>query len=351
MSDIDFEELDKAINKASGTDSEQKPAEETEDKSENFADNQETSEKSVNIEENQTNEEDESDKKIVPHREGRFLDMIHPSADMSSSPSSFSPSQSITKIDPLDDESSNEDEEKPVGADEDTELSETNADSESYLNDDSVEKNDEKSDEEPDEKPIEQSPPVESPFIEGSEKKVSKRPLGGWNQDGHQAEKTASEDDSSTDLDDNNTKESEEIILPPELEKELVEIEETNELRSTKSEIDDSLSKELDDELASHDDNSESKPSSSPEPISGLLESGKDADEQYKVGSIKEESSKETLHPLFADGHSNHIAASKKPSSHGVKILRWAVTIIGLIMLGVIIGASVFFFATGGSGL
>lgn len=341
MSDIDFEELDKAINKASEIDSEQKPVEEVEDKKENFTDNQDTSEKSVDIEENQVNE-DESDKKIVPHREGRFLDMVHPSADMSSSPSSFSPSQSITKIDPVDSDLSGEDDEKePVSTKEDDQSSET---TDKSLSDDLVEKVNEK----PDEKSIEQSPPAESPFIEGSEKKVSKRPLGSWNQDDQQSEKLdTNEDDENTNADNK----SEEIILPPELEKELVEIEETNEFNSTKSEIDGSLPKKLDDELASHEDTSKLASSSSSEHISGLLESGKDASEQYKVDGVKNDFSKEELHPLFADGHNSHIIAPKKPASKGMKILRWTVTIVGLIMLGVIIGASVFFFITGGSGL
>ena len=349
MSDIDFEELDKAINKAAGTDSEQKLAEEVrEDSSENLNDNQEvsdTSKKDINLED-QNDDEEESDRKVVPHREGRFLDMVHPSADMSLSPSSFSPSQSITKIDPVDNDLSDEkDEKEPVSTEGDNQSEETV--DESSGNDLA-----EKVDKEPEEKPIEQSPPAESPFIEGSEKKVSKRPLGGWNQDDQQPEKLdANEDDENTNADNRGIGKSEEIILPPELEKELVEIEETNQFNSQKSEIDESLSKKLDDELASHEDTLKPESNSSSEHISGLLESGKDASEQYKVDGVKDESSKEELHPLFADGHNSHVAVPKKAASKGMKILRWTVTIVGLIMLGVIIGVSIFFFITGGSGL
>lgn len=339
MSDIDFEELDKAINKAVGTDSEQKPAEDVKDDNlENLDDGQETADESKKTIDLDDQGSEESDKKIVPHREGRFLDMVHPSADMSSSNSAFSPSQSITKIDPIDNDSLNEEDQKEqTSTEEDVQSSEATVES---------------SDDGTAEKIAEQTTPAESPFIEGSEKKVSKRPLGGWSQDNQSSEKLNSEDNKDIDADNKDTEKSEEIILPPELEKELVEIEETNELRSTKNEIDESLSKKLDDELASHgDSNVNTAPDSSSEPISGLLEDGKDASEQYQVSNAKDEPSREELHPLFADGHNDHVAVSKKSAGRTTKILRWTVTIVGLVMLGIIIGASIFFFLTGGSGL
>jgi hypothetical protein len=386
MSDIDFDELDQAISKVVGKatkDNISKPAPQP---SSQISGDGNGDTHNATIE--QSNESDSREvavqndslgtsQKIVPHKEGRFMDMIHSggykpaqstneksnSTTLSESKKTLAPSQPSAWIDPI---TPPETDVSLSSSDhDDTAASLSSTDDESTI-EEQIGANDNIDSTPSDEIGVDEVPPLpiashESPFIEGSEKKVSKRPLGGAALDDEIAKdnniddttpKPTEQSDQTTD----DEERSQDIVLPPELEKELVELEETNELRQAPL-PNESLNEHTREEIASHNKKtSETQLADAQSPdnistsLSGLLESG-EASETYQIKQDSITSSHETLHPLFADSHTETASTSPKTSHHSMTPLRWIVTVIGLIMLGMIIGASVFLIMTGGSGL
>lgn len=318
----------------------------------------------------------ETSQKIVPHKEGRFMDMIHSggykpaqstsekSDDRPSEPKkTLAPSQPSAWIDPI--KSSLETDNMSSLSNHDDTVAPLSGIGDESTIEEQRGVNDTIDDTSSDETSVDKATPLplashESPFIEGSEKKVSKRPLGSGGTDDEGAKDNDGNDITSTEQSDETTSDEEQpqdIVLPPELEKELVELEETNELRQapTPNELYDEDTPQ--EEITSRNEKNSKPPltdTQSPSNIStslsGLLESG-ETSETYQLKQDPDISPHETLHPLFADSHTETAATSPKNSHHSMTPLRWIVTVIGLIMLGMIIGASVFLLMTGGSGL
>ncbi|OGL32418.1 hypothetical protein A3F64_01985 [Candidatus Saccharibacteria bacterium RIFCSPHIGHO2_12_FULL_42_8] len=387
MSDIDFDELDKAVNSLVGDD-------DSGEKKENPSSQEPTSDKSSS---------DTTDKigpALPSRRSGRFMDMKHNSSDMQKKDSSLM-TPSKTNITPLssgikeevegakeaqeekaESKSTNEwpdpiDSAKTVPEGKDKEVS-SNVSStdmpdplEHMANNDTSKKEDEpevekkKESEKPEEKeheevdtktePKEDEPEIdyeeaeekkddkkESPFIDDA--KVEKRPLGGFSSESPvtpPSEEGKDEEDPSAD--ELKTEAPVEVTeLPPELDKDLVAIEAGEALEEQKPKEDDES--EVDEKEKSKDDK---KPEEKKDKVSELLASA-------ATGSIPEQYKRENRshelhapHPLFDDDHykgSLKNATPKTPKSALVKVFQWIFIVIGLLLLGGILGGAVFVF-------
>lgn len=264
MSDIDFDELDKAVNTLVG---------------------------GTNIP-TTTDTEPIADKPTVvsptlsPRRSGRFMDMKHASSDIKKDNGPMLMDHNPTSITPT-----------PAIA--------------SSIDDTGKDKKD-------------------SPFLDTS---VDKRPLGGPAGDVSPDETPKEPIEQTAPID-----------LPPEFDKELVDIE-ADEKPSYKREAkdEDSSSKKL----ATTEKKSTTAPSEDIAHLLAAASSGSIVD-QYKREEVSSVAPGQP-HPLFDGEHYNNqpVDSPKQPISGVVKLLQWTFIILGLLLLGGTIGVVVFVLASG----
>lgn len=348
MSDIDFDELDKAVNSLVGDDGPK-----VEDKVQ--------PNEAPKIEEPIKRPETTSTPSLPSRRGGRFMDMKHDSPIMNKGNSSPSKTSSGVNIQPIsanvEPESNNAkapETDKPNAVDQPPKDNTNSLEPETKFEETDPKKDDDKDD---DKKP--------SPFIDDA--KVEKRPLGGLPGD-KPPEPAKDDDKKDKDNKDDDKKDSkdkgeeevqtppEPVELPPELDKDLVAIEageapeaakveskpeEDNSLDSEESPKEDSKEKnELEDEKESPKDHKEE--------ISQLLASaaGGSIPDQYKRENRSHEL--HTPHPLFdADHHKDApVNAPKKPKSKMMVVFNWIFIGTGILLGGASLGAAVFYFTS-----
>lgn len=387
MSDIDFDELDKAVNSLVGDD-------DSGEKKENSSPQEPTSDKIP------SDANDKLGPALPSRRSGRFMDMKHNSSDMQKKDSSLmTPSKTnITPINPgikeevaeakeaqeekAESKTTNEwpdpiDSAKTANNEKDKEepssVSSTDMPDplDHMANNDTPKKEDEtevekkEQPEKPEEKEAEEAdsktedkkdePEIdyeeteekkddkkESPFIDDA--KVEKRPLGGFSsespvtppsEDGKD-EKEASADEPKAEAP------VEALELPPELDKDLVAIEAGEALEEQKPKEDEKTEVDEKDKGKSKDDK---EPKENKDKVSELLASA-------ATGSIPEQYKRENRshelhapHPLFDDDHyksSLKNATPKTPKSTLAKVFQWIFIVTGLLLLGGILGGAVF---------
>lgn len=337
MSDIDFEELDKAVNNITGNNGTKPsvpPATEADQPS--F----------------------KASPQISQKPRGRFMDVLHPSSDMmgkenlSPSRKTVSPivnnkpgpavhdnqvvadvSEPVVKNDwpdPID--------AAPV-AEAEMETSETAAD-----NGDIADKLD-----------------AASLFLPGA--KVDKRPLGGFNADSTENDEQPGETkeippNSPNPIEKND---SVPVSLPPELEADLVAIEEgglpSNDLDFPADSFETgekAISSDITDNGETEAKKIDSEPVATPPPTkapdidpkpSGFLAAGS-IPQQYKTAAVSAETS--VSHPIFfdADHHDTALSQGAHKKTGSTTLFQWIFIIVGLLLLGATLGAALFIFVS-----
>lgn len=376
MSDIDFDELDRAINKVVGKENIEKnetapPSDDADNASEA------SSEKTSSSSQPPAN----SPNTINSSSGGRFMDLVHPSSDMrndssdsnmmshsnssldnSYEKSTKEPDADVVQNDDTDefslkespDVSSNESPEKdndldhtsmpdPLDFDPSAKKEETVADMVSASDNDISKKMQD----------IPVEPPAadngSTPFLDDVPP-VEKRPLGGWDPSKDEKDYSkviaAIKQKDSTDPE----KPDEDISLPPELQKELVAIEESNELTPELASLDNAASDDTKKQLETSSLSSKKSDDASKDPpVSGLLATGS-IPQQYKTVSAQPESvAVHEGHPLFDDASiaTKTTGKSPKKDSSLKHTLRWIMIIIGLLLLGATLGAAAYVYITG----
>ncbi len=381
MSDLDFDELDKAVNSLVGD-----------------SDSGDKKDSAPTQESSSDNKPNDTAGKIGPsmpsRRSGRFMDMKHDSSDMQKSDSSLmNPSKTtVTPInpglkkeaddakeaqqeskseksswpDPIDSaksEDTDKADEKPVSSS--TDMPDPLDHMSSSDTSDKDDKNNDKTDEGSPEKVesdygdkkdepelnYEETDPKkdekkDSPFIDDA--KVEKRPLGGFSSESPVTppSEEAKEGDAKDSKDDKPPVEPvEPIELPPELDKDLVAIEagETIETMPLKEEEEKSTEKDEKDE--DNKDKDKKETAEQKDKVSELLASAATGSipEQYKRQNRSHEL--HAPHPLFdADHYKNSpkVTNVKKPKSPVAKIFQWIFISLGLVLLGGSLGAAAY---------
>lgn len=319
MSDIDFDELDKAVNSLADDDSDKK------------------------------NEQVENMPKQKPSGEssskhsGRFMDLIHSSSDMkkegstmmNASTTNIAPINGNVKAEPINPESSDDNENL-------TNNSSTQLDSDKDTTKDESKKTDEKTTPSSDEKAKDKKT---APFLDNA--KVKKRPLGGTNPD-----PSISPDPKKGDNSEAPTQTpAEPVILPPELDKNLVTIEsgEAPEAPQVSAEPPAVTEEATTPQKPATIEKDKKLPAKDPkEEVAQLLASASSGSipDQYKRENRSHEL--HTPHPLFNFEHygSSSSKVAKKPKSKASSIFQWIFIIIGLLLLGGSIGAAIFVFVS-----
>ncbi len=200
-----------------------------------------------------------------------------------------------------------------------------------------------------------------SPFIDDA--KVEKRPLGGFSSE------STIDSEKKDDKDSGEAKDGEEkpaevpvvpIELPPELDKDLVAIEAGEAPESAKKPesppadipppADDKKDKDSDKEPEKDDskDKKDDEPKDAKHEVSQLLANA-------NSGSIPDQCKRENRshelhspHPLFDSEHLKTAPSSapKKPRSKAAKIFQWIFIALGLLLLGGSLGAAIFVFVS-----
>ncbi len=373
MSDIDFDELDKAVNSLVGD----SPSAEKKDQPAIPA-----PKAAETIEKPQTT----STPSLPSRRAGRFMDMKHDSSDMKKANSPSLMTSTNGKLQPL--SSDIKPDEKPAAADKETkndwpdpiksqDLESQNDDAADASVSTNIPGPNQKKDE-PEIKFEETDPKKEddkdddkkpSPFLDDA--KVEKRPLGGFAGDAPaEDQKDDKNDKDNKDGDKKDSKEGEEepvappapVELPPELDKDLVAIEAGEAPENLKAEepipaLDESneSSKEDDkkDDDKDHDKNDKAKDEKESkkdhkDEVSQLLATaaGGSIPDQYKRENRSHEL--HTPHPLFdADHHKNApVSAPKKPKSLFKKVFSWLFIATGILLGGASLGFAAFYFTS-----
>ena len=399
MSDIDFDELDKAVNSLVGDDSDVK----------------QNNTPSVSQSSATKNDSLEKEEKVSPtlptRRAGRFMDMKHDSSDMQKKDSSLmTPSKtSIAPINPgikkeLEEDKKVQPETKPKSDWPDPIDSSKNDDEKSEdkealpnvstdmpdpldhmsknidtVDKDSVDKDDEerKDRDEPVIKPSDEKDEPEldyeetetkkddkkeSPFIDDA--KVDKRPLGGFSSESPvdpPSEVVEKKDKKNEDaLEDDTKKEDgiaqpapEPIELPPELDKDLVAIEagEALEVQKPVEQENEAVEKndKQDEGKSDEKDDKESEKKNQKDTVSELLASAATGSipEQYKRQNRSHEL--HAPHPLFDADHYKNApkdASAKKPKSLVKKVFQMLFIFLGIALLGGFLGTAFFVFVS-----
>lgn len=375
MSDIDFEELDQAVNKLVGKNvPDEKP---------------ETPDEAMNVTQDQPSKAEKNEKtdgQTSQKSKGRFMDVFHHSSDMiGTNVDSPAPTNQATPgprkvISPMYHDvaspAKNESPKTPSPSADKEEPSRKNDWPDPI--DAAVEAVKENIDSTP--KPVEERVDPSSLFLPDT--KVEKRPLGGFsgehidNSSPKTEETNQEENDKKEDVDVAATPEGPQdegtpppVELPPELEAALVAIEEGDSIpsieeRAKKEEASQNQSdEELIDEAVMPDpvedvatpepiNNEPSKEpkaevSSSKPELSGLLGAGS-IPQQYKTAAALNESN-DTTHPIFFDA--DQYAASPDAHAHKKKsgkttVFQWIFIIVGLLLLGATLGAALFVFVS-----
>lgn len=357
MSDIDFEELDKAVNSLV-----------SDDKQPNTDIAKGNNDSSLSMNEKNT---DQASPDLPSRRKGRFMDMKHASSDMKKDGSTLM-TNSTTNIAPIHsdvkpDDKNNSAETKsdwPDPIDADTTKESTDANNSTNSTDmpdplehfDAKEKNqsDDKNtqldeddtkgtsqtpeeDESPSEanRDIDESEKAQSPFLKTAKEKVEKRPLGGFTSEDTVIPDSTESTDTETDKD---AIPEEPIELPPELDKDLVAIEagEAPEVAKAVESPDDTKEQKAPEEKTK---NNETK-----DKVTELLASAASGSipDQYKRENRSHEL--HDTHPLFNDEHfkTAPVGAPKKPKSKLGRILQWIMVAIGIVLFGLILGGGAF---------
>lgn len=387
MSDLDFDELDKAVNSLVGDS-------DSSDKKEDTAPQKPSDE----------DKSSDTSEKIGPslpsRRSGRFMDMKHDSSDMQKKDSSLmNPSKTtITPInpgvkkeaedtkaaqedaepksdwpDPIDSAKAVNDEENkedstPVNTDMPDPLdhianNDTPNDNDKSDNKDAdkdeekePEENDAPSEDKKDEPELdyEETDPKkdekkDSPFIDDA--KVEKRPLGGFSSESPvlplSEVKKDGDDKPNEDSKEEKAAPEEPIELPPELDKDLVAIEageaiETQAPKKDEEKVPEETEKTED---KTKDQKDDKEPVEQKDRVSELLASAATGSipEQYKRQNRSHEL--HAPHPLFDADHykdSPKGTTPKKPKSLAAKIFQWLFISLGLVLLGGSLGAAAF---------
>lgn len=375
MSDIDFDELDKAVNSLVGDDDAPSSA----DKKPDLPSDPPKSDDSAN-----NNAVGGSSPSNLPSRRaGRFMDMKHDSSDMkkdsapsltTSSKATLTPINPDTKPDsPKEDTGSDEKDVDASGKNDseeaspdstnrftsqqekkmqlDSPMDKKDNDTKLELDDDNPKKDDKEEDS--DTKP--------SPFLDDA--KVEKRPLGGFSSESP-VEPIKSDDQGDAGAESGEETQpaqtpSEPIELPPELDKDLVAIESglapevpanepdtvaDNQLQGDDKDSDSKEKKEESVDKKDADKKDEPSKKDHKEEVSQLLASaaGGSIPDQYKRENRSHEL--HAAHPLFDSEHFKNSpqSAPKKPKSKLKSFFQVVLVVVGLLLLGGSLGAAVF---------
>lgn len=382
MSDIDFEELDKAVNSLVGG----SPKDEKKET---------PTETPKPVEPAPKPENSSASSNLPSRRAGRFMDMKHDSSDMTkdSSPSlmtstktTIAPINKDVKAEPKSDEPSDEKPNDDKDNDELATSSSTNMPDpidhfENQQKDDKPKESskpdyndtDKKDDselkfEETDNKrdEHEKDDKKPSPFIDDA--KVEKRPLGGFSSESiidpdKKDDKDSGEGDEIKDGEEKpNEPPAAPIELPPELDKNLVAIEAGEAPESAKGSLDtpsadipppskekqEDKKEEPTEKEDSKDDKKDEPEKDTKHEVSQLLANASNGSipDQYKRENRSHEL--HSPHPLFDSEHLKDIPSSapKKPKSKLAKVFQWIFIALGLLLLGGSLGAAVFVFVS-----
>lgn len=392
MSDLDFEELDKAVNSlVGGTPKDEKK--------------EEPAVVPKSIESTPKPEEETPASANLPSRRaGRFMDMKHDSSDMTkdTSPSlmtstktTIAPISKDVKAEPKKESQPEEISPKNDWDNSDNKKDEDEASSSSANMPDPID-HFENQQKEKDDKPKEASKPDDgdsdkkdepelkfeetdnkrdehekddkkpSPFIDDA--KVEKRPLGGFSSEStidpeKKDDKDSSEGGEAKDGEEKPTEApAAPIELPPELDKNLVAIEagEAPEAAKVNTEVSpadipppadkdkDDKKEESTEKEDTKDDKKDGEAKDTKQEVSQLLANASNGSipDQYKRENRSHELHGD--HPLFDSEHLKAIptSAPKKPKSKAAKVFQWIFIALGLLLLGGSLGAAVFVFVS-----
>ncbi len=359
MSDIDFEELDKAVNSLVSDD--KQPNSDSDIAKDNNATPPSMNEKNT----------DQSSPDLPSRRKGRFMDMKHASSDMKKDGSTLM-TNTTTNIAPIhsdvkpDDKNDSADTKSdwpdPIDADAAKESTRTSSTNSTDMPDpldhfDAKEKNQnndkdtqldkgdaedisqtspegDKSSSEAD-RDIDESEKAQSPFLKTAKEKVEKRPLGGFTSE----DTVISDNTESTDTEANKDSVPEEPIeLPPELDKDLVAIEAGEAPEEAK------VVESPDDTKEQKVPEAKTKGNETKDKVTELLASAASGSipDQYKRENRSHEL--HDAHPLFNDEHfkTAPAGAPKKPKSKLGRVLQWMMIAIGIVLFGLILGGGAF---------
>lgn len=365
MSDIDFDELDKAVNSLVGDEDKPNSADKKPDQP------NDPPKADASVDNNTPGDSPPSN--LPSRRAGRFMDMKHDSSDMkkdsapsltTSSKATLAPINPDTRPDsPKEDTNSNENNVDALGKDDskealsdntnhftsqqekkmqlDSAMGKNNGDNKPAADEDGSKKDDKADDD--DKKP--------SPFLDDA--KVEKRPLGGFSSESP-VEPIKGEDKGGEGTDgDEETQPaqtpSEPIELPPELDKDLVAIE-----SGVAPEIPAETEPAVEEEKPQDEDKDKEGKKDEPakkdhkEEVSQLLASaaGGSIPDQYKRENRSHEL--HAAHPLFDSENFKNSpqSAPKKPKSKLKSFFQWVFVAVGLLLLGGSLGAAVFVFVS-----
>ncbi len=337
MSDIDFEELDKAVNNLVGKDEEESSVPTSTPVPE------ETSQK--------------QGPQVSQKPRGRFMDVLHPSSDMTSKDSLPTARKTVNPITST-----------PAPAVRDTQMS-SNHDLPAVKNDwpDPI---DMPPAQDADTQPVEnidigteavddtEKPDAASLFLPGA--KVEKRPLGGFNAEPLEDSEPSEKPSQPTPFEPVTSKKSEPLpaSLPPELEANLVAIEEGGFRAETPApEVVEEVPGIAEEDTIRPNLATPSPPVEKPtQPAftsppdtavktSGFLAAGS-IPQQYKTSEVNAQS--EATHPIFfdADHHDASLPQGAHKKQGSTTAFQWIFIIVGLLLLGATLGAALFVFVS-----
>lgn len=369
MSDIDFDELDKAVNSLVG-DKDEKPQTQSDD----MPVKTETTDEKPPVPETPKVEEKTPTTGLPTKRTGKFMDMKQGPSPMSKDASLMNKTETVitppsgSDIKPTE----TKDEKSPSSTDMPDPLDHTPTTA--------LEKDDDKK---PEEEPkeaeektksgldFEETEPKKdddkktSPFIDDA--KVEKRPLGGFSSESPVDPPKKTDEPSDDATKDAQTPAPEvPVELPPELNKDLVAIEAGEDPESIKSPDDlkdeEDSDKDKEDESQPKTDADEKEEETAEETaekteqkdhkerVAELLASASSGSipDQYKRENRSHELAPDKSHPLFDAEHfkNSPAAAAKKPKSKGAKVFQWVFIGLGLLLLGASLGAAIFVFVS-----
>ncbi len=356
MSDIDFDELDRAVSKYVGTAS----SSNNEDASVQASSEEATipvSSQSQN--QNQVNDTNPPQNALPKRRSaGRFMDVVHPSSDMgapksvNTTPKNESLESGERKtLQPLHtDLKSSNDSSPEVEKKNPEKTPEPQVDHHEWP--DPLDMHQEQNDNETEENPSTPNAPVPEAPLFLPDAKVEKRPLGGpIKQDQIQQNDVDTLQteplENKKGLDEPTSYEPD---LPPELEKDLVAIEagEAPEMPLEKQVDVDEVPEEshIPEHLEKDVPEEKETDSKSDTPTSGLLASGS-IPQQYKKSTPQGEAPSQAEHPAFLNADHYEKSPASSPSKHKSKagaVFQWIFIILGLLLLGGTLGAAFFVF-------
>lgn len=354
MSDIDFDELDKAVSKYVGSVSSSG--------AQQSANDTPSDQLPSNSPQPVAPDAVVSSSNVLPKRRssGRFMDVVHPSSDMATTKSTsegdpkdnLSPSVERKSLQPVSEDFQVESEKKEVEVvpsnDEPVVKQDDTSSAHEWPDPLDLHSSSDDKEESKDEAVEPPTPTAGNPFFL-ADAKVEKRPLGGLKKDA-----PADEAPTSLPLTEDTKKEGgdteKELDLPPELEKDLVAIEAGEAPEIEEKEIAEAdTSKEDETPLPEpiKTDSVEKKDEKAPVVTSGLLATGS-IPQQYKPApSAPEPADTDPPVLLHADHYEKTPAQTvPKHKSKAAAVFQWIFIILGLLLLGGTLGAAFFVFVS-----